>query len=99
MSLTFTRKSQRNLKINNFCWTPQRTEIMDHHSFNICRATYIQRDKLRSISLSETKTTGGRNQLEYLNSIVFDLLEAKNLDKQDNEKHVGAPYVGKLAIL
>lgn len=67
------------LRINNFCWMHQRTEVTDHHSSNICRASYIQRDAAEIyLSETETETPGGRNELEYLNSNVFDLPEAKS---------------------
>ena len=33
------KKKPKKLKINNFCWTHQKTEVIDHHSSNICRAS------------------------------------------------------------
>lgn len=71
------KKKLKKPKINNFCWTHQRTDITDLHYSNICRASYIQGDTAE-IYLSETEVVEDRNYLEYLNSNVFDFSEAES---------------------
>lgn len=35
------KKKPKKLRINNFRWTHQRTEITDHHSSNICKQVIV----------------------------------------------------------